>query len=47
MSLILQTAYAEEFNLNWEVEPLEENLGGRIVISEIMNDYDLFINLEL
>ena len=36
-------SYAEEFNLNWEVEPLEENIGGRIVISEIMNDYNLFI----
>jgi len=34
--------YAEEFNLGWELEPIEEYEGGKVVVCASPNPYDLF-----
>ncbi len=34
--------YAEQFNLNWSLEPASKLLGGKIIITDNSNDYSLF-----
>lgn len=35
-------AYAEEFNLGWELEPLKEYEGGKIIISKSQTPFEIF-----